>query len=228
MTDEKAIEIYNRYKNLIKVVASRNSIQGHPLMNYEDLQGECYVVMSKCLNFVDNYNIEIWEKIFKKSMYNRIKDLWRLVMRKGEIACRMAIDLPLTIHNDDNDDRSPRKIIMDLSKEYMSCGADCFRNMCIKEEITQINNILNGLPKKVFECIIEPSDDLITIVIADHLRKKKIAYQKGRIIGDNVRLMKKHLCFYLECHPCVLIQAIEEIKIKIPPASYLSESLGLI
>jgi len=206
MTTQDANKVFKRYEGLIKWVAKKNHITGHPTMDFEEIQSECYLVMAKCLNVVDGNNVEEFDRFFKVSMYNRVKDMWRYVMR---------------------DSNGHRAIHIDLSDVYESVGVNGFRELLIKDEVRYIRTLLSDLSRKVFDCAIEPDDDLLRLAIIDHLRKKHVAYQNGIMMKENFRVMKRHIAERLGVTNSAVSWCVNEIRDILDRSELLRPAIGL-
>ncbi len=191
MNQQDIEKLVESYIPLIRFVSGKNCIPGHTVMDFDEIHSECLLVFAKCVNNIEKIGKENFDHYFKKSMYNKVKSMWRWIMRDS--------NGHLAIH-------------IDLSDIYETVRSkDSMRELYIREEISIVKSLAFSMSVDVLDCVLCPPDDLIKIAMIDVLRKRHVTSGQARLNKD-FRIMKNHIAQYLGVSNGAVSWCVGEIK----------------
>jgi hypothetical protein len=168
----------------IRKLASRYAVQGHYLLNYEDLIGEGLLLLAS----LHHKGADI-EKTFWTSLRNRYIDL----LKKSFCEKR-------------------NKYTIDLTEVYNLVGRDGLDQLIIKEKIRYLHQVLSPTAKHVLKELIDPSAETMHRAIQEFVRGQHL-HKTGQISKSRtLRVTSRNIAQTLGITKVKMLAAFYEIS----------------
>lgn len=199
---DRYLRLYEEIEPYIDAACSSFS-KGLRHLTMEDLKQECalklFEVLSTNKRLSDKKDAEI-TKIFKKSVYNRLRDMYR--------SYKSEIDLNLTIRVQREDDDS-------LNGSKLVSGEMSAHDILVhKEWVGLVSNLLEyDIDKELLRLLVEPDDALVRIVIMEQkVYDKRRKSGETLFISEEVTIRQKHYAQRLGISEATLSRMLKKIQ----------------
>lgn len=178
-----------RFKNLIKWAANHYAKPGHFRRSKEELEAEGLLILVQCCRDFPEGEI-FFARYFKRSLYNRLKDLSRFDRRKS----RAGFEVELEEADAVLEQRDP---FLDL----------------VRERAEHLYPFLTAEAKKFLRTLIDPPPMVCQHAWMDFCRKNKLVSQ-GQKVRDakRFRIRLQHIRRYLGMRTVDVRRVVDEIK----------------
>lgn len=189
-------------RGLINWAAHKYCSAGHPILNKDDMIAEGWFIFAKISNFLDSDRESSisFTKLFKSSLFNHYNTM--LEHNKHTKKSGFSEEgVPL--------------VLIDLSEVTDSIGIDQVFDIFYDEYVHHIKQSLrdNKDSLHLFQCLIEPPEQLMQLPIKESFRKNHLYQQGYKVRGQNVvRLKHRHYRQYLHFSEQQLQQHLLQVK----------------
>lgn len=178
-----------RFKPLIRWTAWRTSQNKHLHMSFEDVEAEGFLALVECCREFPEGETR-FARYFKRTWYNRLKDIYRNQMRKKR-----------------------QGILVDLDQvEIVATEQDNFLER-MKSRYEEICSLLSDDAKRLLRMLLEPSQELYEYAYRDFCRRNKLYSQGQRTIGHKrFRIRLRHIKAVLGMSYNRMQDVVKEVK----------------
>lgn len=155
-----------RFRTLIKWVAVKRAIPGHPKLSSSDLEAEGYLILVRCCQSFPEGETQ-FARYFKRAFYNHLRDIFRDEFRKKRVHFQV-----------------------DLSEAM----AEPYQASSLGEEIESLRPMLSERAHTLLQQLADPGQAVIQCAYLEFLRRNKLRQQGMRISGYKYcRIRLRHI-----------------------------------
>jgi hypothetical protein len=176
-----------RFDKLIRWTARKYQVLGHHHLMPQDIQAEGYLVLVRCCQRFPPYRTG-FARFFKRSWYNRLKDLSRFSHRQARDG--VTVEIPETL----------------VDERFLPSDN-------LRSRISELKHRVSPLAFKFLRLFTQPNEAVTQAAWRDFCRKNKLAGLGIKVTGfKKFRIRPKHVQTVLGIPPVLGRKLLRELK----------------